>query len=640
MASRESLKHIGMNEYSADKPKVRFLTCLWGREHRARWLALSLPSLLASGNLPALSDSTNLEVVILTESKSVRPIRGHPAFHRLQKICQVRFIAIDDLVVGTTYGVTLTLAYARGIIDAGLEQTNTTFVFMNSDFIVANGSLATLASKINAGHRCVVAPSLRAAAERLLPQLRKAVKHNELSLKPRVLVGMALANLHPTTIGKIVNQNAIHCTSFNQSYWSLDRSTLLGRYHLLFMLCVRPERPLGPVNSYCDYGFIPELVPCSPMVPLTDSDEFFMLELGPENQEANLLRPGPARLEHMARGLRLWTTKEHRRSAEFDFIFHSGPIPKKLGRVSKSAESYIASLHARMGERPVTHVNHYYWVRGLQHWMRAKATGPAVQFPPELSGGRLEKWLKRYVSVVAWIRGTPSNMPFRAYDWNEYQLVREWLSSLGEVPEKSVLFICAEDSRLRGWLAASPQIEVRTVLNDHFVAPNSNKHYRYILLHADANWLWKPDRLLKTLLAHLTRDGEIAIFIGGIRRSTAASNISSHIKSFIFQSMWRHGFELSWDVRAVHGYLQRFLGALLFRMTDESFDDFFESRPRWAPLGIVASAVLAATIAILNACSVDRLACRVFRYRSAALLRCRRLDETGEDYNCEERPAT
>src|SRR5512146_32421 len=105
-----------MSSHSDHKPKVLFLTVLWGREHRARWLGLSLPSLMASGNLPALAAATDLEVAILTDKRSISLIRGHPAFHRLQKICQVQFLEIDDLIVGTTYGVTLTLAYARGIM--------------------------------------------------------------------------------------------------------------------------------------------------------------------------------------------------------------------------------------------------------------------------------------------------------------------------------------------------------------------------------------------------------------------------------------------------------------------------------------------------------------------------------------------
>ena len=284
-------------------------------------------------------------------------------------------------------------------MDAGAEQTNTTFVFMNSDFIVADGSLATLGDKIRSGHRCIVAPSLRASAERLTPDLRRAVSGtNSRSSHARSLVWRSPISIRLCS-ARLGDQDEFHCMSFNQSYWRPNKSTLLGRYHLLFMLCIRPERPLGPVNSYCDYGLIPELVPSSPMVPLTDSDEFFMLELGPDDQEDDLLRVGPAKLNVMAGSLRRWTTKEHRQSAAFDFVFHSGPLPQSLGRVSKDASSFIERLHARMGSRPISHVHHHYWIRGLQHWLRAKATGPAVQFPPELAGGRLEKWLAQYARL-------------------------------------------------------------------------------------------------------------------------------------------------------------------------------------------------------------------------------------------------
>jgi len=627
-----------MNDDSTGKPKVRFLTCLWGPEHRARWLTLSLPSLLAAGNLPALAACTDLEVVILADGKSVQPIRSHAAFHRLQKLCPVRFLAIDDLIVGTTYGVTLTLAYARGIMDAGAAQTSTTFVFMNSDFIVADGSLATLADKIRAGHRCIVVPSLRASAEPLLPKLGEAVKQNELSLKPRALVGMALANLHPTVLGKVVNQSTFHCVSFNQAYWRPDKSTLLGRYHLLFMLCLRPERPLGPVNSYCDYGLIPELVPSSPMVPLTDSDEFFILELGSDDQEDELLRFGPAKLSFMARRLRQWTTREHRQSAAFDFIFHSGPLPDDLGRVSKDATLFIDRLHALMGNRPVSHVNHHYWIRGVQHWLRAKAVGPTVQFPPELAGGRLEKWLAPYARLMWWTQGAPPDVPIRAYNWNEYRLLRGWFSSLGEMPEKSVLFACPEDSRLRGWLAADPRVETLTFWNNHIEVSEISKRYRYILLHARADFLRGPDHTLRPLMTHLEGGGEIAIFLGGqwYRRDRTKRRLRRFIPEFLRQ----HGDDLNWDLLSVNDDLQRLASKMLLWTADRGLDDFIKTRPRWAPISIVVSLVLMSAIVILNVCFVDRLALRLSPYYGAALLRGRRLDETADCYNYGERPVT
>jgi len=376
------------------------------------------------------------------------------------------------------------------------------------------------------------------------------------------------------------------------------------------------------------------------MVPLTDSDEFFMLELGEDDQEEDLLRAGPAKLNVMARRLRQWTTKEHRQSAEFDFVFHSGPLPQNLGRVSKDASSFIERLHALMGSRPISHVNHHYWVRGLQHWLRAKATGPAVQFPPELAGGQLEKWLTPYTRWITWLQGVPPEVPVRAYDWNDYQLVRRWVSSLGEIPKKSVLLVCPEDSRLRGWLAADPRIEIFEIWDQHIPVPKNSRRYQYILLHAHVNFLHSPAQVLKPLLARLASDGEIAIFFGGLRRRPHRLSLNPRLTSLIRNFMWRHSSELTWDEVSVNGRLQRLMGAILFRISDISFDDFLKGRPRWAPIGIVASLILMSAIATLNMCLVDRLALRLSSYRSAALLRGRRLDEATDRHNYGERSVT
>jgi len=372
------------------------------------------------------------------------------------------------------------------------------------------------------------------------------------------------------------------------------------------------------------------------MVPLTDSDEFFMLELGPDDQEDNLMRAGPAELNVIAGRLRQWTTKEHRQSAAFDFVFHSEPLPQSLGRVSKDASSFIERLHALMGSRPISHVDHHYWVHGLQHWLRAKATGPAVQFPPELAGGRLEKWLTPYARWITWIQGVPPDVPVRAYDWNDYQLVRRWFSSLGEIPKKSVLLVCPRDSRLRGWLAADPRVEIFEFWDQHIPVPENSKRYRYILLHV--NFLRSPAQMLKPSLAHLASGGEIAIFLGGRRRRPDLENLNPRLTNFIRQFMWRHSNELTWDEVAVNGYLQRLTAAVLFRVSDFSFDNFLKGRPLWAPIGIVVSLVLMSAITIMNVCFVDRLMLRLSSYRSAALLRCRRLDEATGRHNYGKRP--
>src|ERR1700704_6349738 len=142
----------------AEKLKVKFLTAIWGARYVEEFARVSLPSYLAAGNLPFVAMETTLEVVIMTSSESLSKFDELPIFQKLKAVCPVRFIFIDDLIATGNYGVTLTLAYTRGIMDSGSEQTNTNFVFMNSDFVLADGSLRTLVGKLREQHRCIMAP--------------------------------------------------------------------------------------------------------------------------------------------------------------------------------------------------------------------------------------------------------------------------------------------------------------------------------------------------------------------------------------------------------------------------------------------------------------------------------------------------
>ena len=339
-----------------DRLKVRFLTVIWGTRYIEEFARVSLPSYLAAGNLPFMAAETDLEIVVMTSTESRDKFEERDYLDKLKALCPVRFILIDDLITNGNYGVTLTLAYARGIRDSGPEQTNTHFVFMNSDFVLADGSLRTLVAKLREGHHAIMAPSLRACSEVVVPALIDAVDQvdHTLTMSPRSMVQLAFDNLHATVIGKTITQDFITCTTHNQIYWQVDKNTLLGRYHLIFMLAIKPEVPMGLVNSYCDYGFIPELVPSGDFSIIDDSDGFFMLEIQSAEQEKGYLRCGHTPPEKIADELSAWTTREHRRFAEVDVVFRSGDLPAGLQQVRADAAGFISGLHQRMGRRPET----------------------------------------------------------------------------------------------------------------------------------------------------------------------------------------------------------------------------------------------------------------------------------------------
>jgi hypothetical protein len=367
--------------------KVKFLTVVWGETYIKRFCELSLPSFLATGNLPDLAEQFDLEVLIMTRENDILFFQEIFIFKKLKKLCKVSFVAIDDLIIDGIYGVTLTLAYARPIIQAGDDMVNIHFVFMNADFILAKGSLLILVKLLKEDIKVIMAPSYRANANYLEPKLRSKIGKNTrlLEIPPRELVAMALRHPHITTISKTLNQNAFSSQYPNQLFWNVDEDTVLGRYYLMFMLSLKPERIISTVNGYCDYSFVPDLCPTSKQVVIADSDDFFMLELQEKDQEKLTLQDGFQTFEQISKSLNKWTTVEHRKMSNYDVIFHSKEIPENINTFKINASKIINKINNNLNP-PKLHTNHFYWNSGVDAWKARRAKVGIISLPPELGG--------------------------------------------------------------------------------------------------------------------------------------------------------------------------------------------------------------------------------------------------------------
>ena len=62
-----------------------------------------------------------------------------------------------------------------------------------------------------------------------------------LAVPPRELMRWALSYLHPATIANIVNIPLSHNSHTNRLFWRVDGTTVVGRFYLKHMICVRPE---------------------------------------------------------------------------------------------------------------------------------------------------------------------------------------------------------------------------------------------------------------------------------------------------------------------------------------------------------------------------------------------------------------
>ena len=511
---------------TAMRPKVKFLVTVWGDSYIEQFATFALPSFLAPGNLPALNKVTDLEVIILTSAGSVSIFSQKASFQQLGRICDVRFIEIDDLITSGAYGVTLTLAYARGVMESGNDMANTYFVFMNSDFVLADGSLSNLAKYILDGQSVVVAPSFRATSEELEPRLLTFVDQLSMALtiSARRLVSLALGHMHPTTIAKIVNQDFCHSVEPNQFFWQVDDQTILGRFYLIFMLCLKPERVISKINSFCDYGFIPQFCPSRNMILMDDSDEFFMLELSKRTQENFLLRPGRQSVHEIAQSLSNWTTREHRLSAEHNLVFHAEDIPAETEKFKTCAETFITDISKHLKE-PMSHEYHNYWLTGINHWQRLRREKNRSDLPPEIEDHprmRTHQYKKTHIRLLNWLHpllgGTIPNLRPWHYAWHDFRVLKEHLRRILSQKETRILFISDGQSPLEHVFPLEDSRIFRINIR-HFLSRSyqwkSDEHaeFTYVFCYLPRRELLSLRRIFEQVLPHIAKNGEMISFV-------------------------------------------------------------------------------------------------------------------------------
>ena len=376
--------------------KARIIIPVWGAKYVSRLDSACLPALLAPGNLPHLAEHFECELVIVTQSSLFSMVRELPSVRAAGRYASLRLVAIDDVLSHPHfYGLTITHALYRGFTDLGDAARDVWCLFLNADFILADGSYRALAERMLAGERCIFAPSYCTIEEFARPVLTQRAESGNgvLAMPPREMAGLILDHRHFTIRSKIINWRMYRIDRVDQFYYLHDNDTLLGRQLPIAIVAFRPERvPLEPV-AFWDYGVVAEVCPTSPLCVLGDSDDFLMLELRGRQTMGSQLRLGWMDKDEIARDLTLWTTKDQRDCGEFTLTLHRGDLPADIDDGRRALEDYYRDVMRRVAPEPRDHRNHYIWTGAIElhkEWLSLRATGkvqsPAVDSQAIASG--------------------------------------------------------------------------------------------------------------------------------------------------------------------------------------------------------------------------------------------------------------
>jgi hypothetical protein len=449
------------------KENARLIIPLWGWVYADKLTSITLPALLAPGNLPALCAMFEVEVVIVTETKLFDHIRNSHAFQRLATLCSTKLTPIDDLMSNLSgdYGVVLTKALYRGFLDLGAKVTETFLLFLNADFIIADGSYRRLGELMLAGHRVIHAPSFRVILEEVWPKLEGGVdrKNAVLAIPPREMVKLALNYKHLTVKARTVNQSFYHQWCMDQFYWFVDEDTLIGYQWPMALVSIKPERVVMEPTSVWDFAYIPDAAPTLERFFIEDSDDFFMLEPQSRVTGEELIRPGWITVDDVVKYLNNWTTKEQRQCGEQLLVFHADDLPANLDDVIDESRRYMREITKRLSLQPQPHANH----RMLGPWFAAAvkriSEGQAVsrasadQLPPGSAPAPAANQLPRRRGMIDKLSARTRAIHYRMFGslpllrpthplWLDTADVAARLSAWRQAGRDRVLWLSSKDS--------------------------------------------------------------------------------------------------------------------------------------------------------------------------------------------------
>ena len=344
---------------------VALVLPIWGNEHAERALKYMLPALLARGNFPCLATAFRCQLVIATEERLFDPLKRSEiigAFESIAGPCQ--FVAIDDLLIGPgSYGFTLTMALFRAVKKFGRAMTDTSFLCVNADFIIANNSYRSLIPHLMAGEQIICSPTYCTIEEQVIPTLEaRRAGQMSLEISKRQMADLILQTLHSTVRGQKID-GSFHYDSvyLYQSYIQHDAETLLGHQMPICVVAIRPAICIEEIRSFWDWGVVSELCPNGKEAVLGDSDDFLILELRKAKTAKDLRRPGPMTPEFVASRLASSISRDQLHFGTFPLTLHSRDLPPQLDKSWAAMRRYQRQLFTRLPPNATDHKDHPNW---------------------------------------------------------------------------------------------------------------------------------------------------------------------------------------------------------------------------------------------------------------------------------------
>jgi hypothetical protein len=260
---------------SSERRRCTLVTVLWGEWHRDTFLSVNLPTMLASGNVPALIAGVDCEYRVYTTQKDAAAMMKSGAFQRLRALMPVALKLFTPSKTRNPISLhhdiwRAATAYAR--------QRGSFILLMPPDVAWADGSFARLRAALAAGKRAIFMAYPRVVSETIMPAMAEGFRRGAdeaMTIPARAMMALAITHIHPlmAAYGRTSTHFPIHPEMI---LWPIENDGFLLRLLARELFCFEPGR--YPLNQQ---SLLARSPPAAESHVFHDSNEFLGVSLTP-----------------------------------------------------------------------------------------------------------------------------------------------------------------------------------------------------------------------------------------------------------------------------------------------------------------------------------------------------------------------
>jgi hypothetical protein len=275
----------------APETEVVGFAAVWGADYARVFVDLVLPATLHESNLPALFAGRRAAFLVVCDGGTRVAIEASPLAARVRAIADLRFLDLPgDALAGNPGINVLGPAQHAGWLAAAACGADA--FFLHADAIHAEGNLARLRARVEAGCDVFCTSGFSATLETFARELRARIgADGTLAFPARALVGAALRHIHPRSAAMRVRADAPDFPSHPSLILFEDGADLRMRYFQPGPIWVAAKLLTGAVRfnfDTSDNGLLHRLLAAATAAPRiaygADGDAFALVDLAPAAQ--------------------------------------------------------------------------------------------------------------------------------------------------------------------------------------------------------------------------------------------------------------------------------------------------------------------------------------------------------------------